>query len=72
VLRVLCDSSGGAGRQRVVCEQDAQSDDRVAQTNHERRSGQNISIGMPPQACRRMQNMVFYWDYDDRIKPSTL
>jgi hypothetical protein len=44
----------------------------VAQTNHERRSGQNISIGMPPQACRRMQNMVFYLDYDDRIKPSTL
>ena len=20
----------------------------------------------------RLQNMVFYWDYDDRIKPSTL
>ena len=20
----------------------------------------------------QMQNMVFYWDYDDRIKPSTL
>ena len=43
-MRVLCDSSGGAGRRRVVCEQDAQSDDRVAQTNHDCRSGQNITI----------------------------
>jgi hypothetical protein len=45
--------------------------------NHEERDGNGQSEGstppiepQPPHAS--VQNTVFYWDYGDRFKPSTL